>query len=88
MAWLYVKINAGINMSMLFRNWLEEGYYIEDDYGDLTKTDNPSLATHRHDGYSLNKIEKEITSDENIGPLSHWKDDTDDDINIFSHWKD
>jgi hypothetical protein len=28
-------------MSMLFRNWLEEGYYEEDGFGDLTKITDP-----------------------------------------------
>ncbi len=50
-------------MSMLFRNWLEEGYYIEDEMGDLTKTDDPreikraseSGNLYHHDGYCMSK---------------------------------
>lgn len=79
-------------MSFLFRNLLEEGYYIDDGYGDFTKTDVPKLATHQHDGYCMNKIdktEKIKDIDENISIFSHWKDDEDnDDVSMFSHWKD
>jgi len=28
-------------MSLLFRNWLDEGYYEEDGYGNLFKIDDP-----------------------------------------------
>jgi len=29
-------------MSLLFNNWLEEGYYEEDDMGNLNKIDDPT----------------------------------------------
>lgn len=49
---------------MLGRNWLEEGFYVEDSYGDLTKVDVKDVLTgkyeretlYQHDGYSLNRI--------------------------------
>lgn len=52
-------------MSLLFRHWLDEGYYEEDSMGDLTKIDDPieirnaekNGNLYHHDGYSLNKIE-------------------------------
>ena len=28
-------------MSLLFRNWLDEGYYEEDDWDDLTRIEDP-----------------------------------------------
>lgn len=54
-------------MSLLFRNWLEKGFYVEDGYGDLTKTDDINEIAeakndgklYEHDGYSLNKINNE-----------------------------
>lgn len=53
-------------MGMLFRNWLEEGYYEEDGYGDLTKIDDPNEITtakknnrlYHHDGYGMSKVDK------------------------------
>lgn len=52
-------------MSLLFRNWLEEGYYEEDSMGDLTKLDDiekvieakKSGNLYYHDGYSLGKVD-------------------------------
>lgn len=81
---------------MSFRNWLDKGFYIEDEYGDLNKTDDKSLATHYHDGYSLSKIQdiqnkKWKNENDDVNIFSHWKnenDDDDDDISLFSHWKD
>ncbi len=51
------------HMSIFFRNWLEEGYYIEDEMGDLTKTDDPREIKrasdagnlYHHDGYGMSK---------------------------------
>lgn len=78
---------------MSFRNWLDEGYYIEDGYGEFSKTDDPKSATHYHDGYTLNKIsekENKKWKDDygDVSIFSHWKDDDDDDMGIFSHWKE
>ncbi len=80
---------------MLFRNYLPKGYYIEDEYGDFTKTDNIKEATHHHDGFSFNRIKEEVpnrwedNSKEDINLFSHWKeDDEDNDISLFNHWKD
>ena len=50
-------------MSLLFRNWLDEGYYIENSWGDLERTDDPKEIRraslngnlYHHDGYSLSK---------------------------------
>lgn len=50
-------------MTLLFRNWLEAGYYEEDSMGELTRiTDLNEIHQARkeerlyyHDGYSLNK---------------------------------
>jgi hypothetical protein len=51
-------------MGLLFRNWLEEGFYEEDEMGDLTKIEDPieiSKAARKgnlyeHDGMGMNKI--------------------------------
>jgi len=51
-------------MSLLFRNWLEEGFYEEDSMGDLTKLDDMEKIIeskklgnlYHHDGYSLEKV--------------------------------
>lgn len=52
-------------MSIFGRNWLEEGYYEDDGYGDLNKIDESDinmLSTkyrkdlYYHDGYTLNKV--------------------------------
>lgn len=66
-------------MSMLFRNWLEPGYYVEDASGDLTRVDDPKEATHHHDGCSFNEITPEDIK----------RDDTKDDyeFSLFSKWK-
>jgi hypothetical protein len=50
-------------MGMLFRNWLEEGFYEEDEMGDLTKIDDPrrireaanSGKLYHHDGMGMSK---------------------------------
>ena len=52
-------------MSLLFRNWLEEGYYEEDSMGDLTKLDDIEKVIeakkdgklYYHDGYSIGKVD-------------------------------
>lgn len=53
-------------MGMLFRNWLDEGYYEEDRYGDLTKLEDP-IEIYRakkggslcyHDGMGMSKVDK------------------------------
>lgn len=60
-------------MSLLFRHWLDEGYYEEDAMGDLTKIEDPVEIRsvkkdgnlYHHDGYSLSKItdESEISDE-------------------------
>lgn len=50
-------------MSLLFRNWLEEGFYEEDSMGDLTQISDPNEiyearkngTLYYHDGYSISK---------------------------------
>ena len=57
-------------MSMLFRNWLDEGYYEEDSWGDLTRLENPQDIRraqkngnlYHHDGYCMSKS----SDDENL----------------------
>ncbi len=49
---------------MFGRNWLEEGYYIEDSYGDMTKVEIKDVLSgeyeretlYHHDGYSMGRI--------------------------------
>ncbi len=52
-------------MSIFGRNWLEEGFYEDDGYGDLTRIDESNInmfsKKHRkdlyyHDGYSITKL--------------------------------
>ena len=51
---------------MLFRNWLDEGYYQEDDYGDLYRVENPydlhdlqiSGKLYYNDGMSTNRVDQ------------------------------
>lgn len=53
-------------MGLFNQHWLDEGYYEDDGYGDMTKiTDKDEISRakkenklFRHDGYSLNKVEK------------------------------
>jgi hypothetical protein len=50
-------------MGLLFRNWLEEGYYEEDEMGDLTKIEDPRQIREaankgtlfHHDGMGMTK---------------------------------
>jgi hypothetical protein len=50
-------------MGMLFRNWLEEGFYEEDEMGDLTRIDEPRQireaanrgTLYHHDGMGMSK---------------------------------
>jgi hypothetical protein len=52
-------------MGILFRNWLEEGFYEEDGWGDLTKIDEPrrireaanSGTLYHHDGMGMSKTD-------------------------------
>lgn len=49
---------------MFGRNFLEEGYYIEDSYGDMTKVEIKDVLSgeydretlYHHDGYSMDRI--------------------------------
>lgn len=51
-------------MGILNRNFLEEGYYVEDSYGDLTKISIEDVLSgeydretlYRHDGYSMDRL--------------------------------
>ncbi len=51
-------------MCMFGRSMLDEGYYIEDSYGDLTKVNVKDVLSgeyeretlYRHDGYSMDRI--------------------------------
>ena len=51
-------------MSMFFRNWLEEGYYEEDSWGDMTRLDNVADiqaaaskdTLFEHDGMGMSKV--------------------------------
>lgn len=53
-------------MGMLFRNWLDEGFYEDDGYGDLTKLEDPieiyrakkSGSLYHHDGMGVSKVDK------------------------------
>jgi hypothetical protein len=55
---------------MFFRNWLDEGYYEEDSWGDLTRLEDPqdirraqkNVSLYHHDGYSMSKS----SDDENL----------------------
>jgi len=57
-------------MSMLFRNWLDEGYYEEDSWGGLTRIEDPqdirraqkNGKLYHHDGYCMTKS----SDDENL----------------------
>ena len=57
-------------MSLLFRNWLEEGYYEEDSMGDLTRIEDPADILraqqegklYQNDGMATTKV----SEDENI----------------------
>ena len=54
-------------MSMLFRNWLDEGFYEEDGYGCLTKIEDPHLILqaqqngnlYENDGLATTKVHTE-----------------------------
>jgi len=58
-------------MSLLFRNWLDEGYYVEDGYGDLTQITDPdeirnakkSGTLYEHDGMCMTKVNKDDDHD-------------------------
>jgi hypothetical protein len=60
-------------MGILNRNFHEEGFYEEDEYGDLTKLDSleeiersaKSGNLYHHDGYSMEKM-SEIPEDSKI----------------------
>ncbi len=51
-------------MGLLFRNWLEEGYYEEDSMGELTKLEDPADILraqnegnlYQHDGMGMTKV--------------------------------
>jgi hypothetical protein len=55
---------------MLFRNWLDEGYYEEDSWGGLTRIEDPqdirraqkNGKLYHHDGYCMTKS----SDDENL----------------------
>lgn len=51
-------------MSLFGRSMLDEGYYVEDSYGDLTKISIEDVLSgeydretlYRHDGYSMDRL--------------------------------
>lgn len=51
-------------MGLFGRSMLDEGYYIEDSYGDMTKVEIKGVLSgeydretlYRHDGYSMDRI--------------------------------
>ncbi len=55
-------------MSMLGWNWLDEGFYEEDSWGDLTRIEDKELileahkngSLYRNDGYTTDKIDKNV----------------------------
>lgn len=59
-------------MGMHFRNWLEEGYYEEDEFGDLSKIEDPyhihkiqsEDKLYYHDGLGMTKVS--ISEDINL----------------------
>ena len=63
-------------MSLLFRNWLEEGYYEEDGMGELTKVEDPAKIhellkegrLYEHDGMGMTKV-----NENDIITLKHGK---------------
>jgi hypothetical protein len=54
-------------MGLLFAHWLEEGFYEDDGYGDLTRIDDPEeiLEAHKqgrlyeNDGFSTTKVNED-----------------------------
>ena len=60
-------------MSLLFRNWLEEGYYEEDSWGDLTRIEDPedirrarnSGTLYENDGMCTTKVPDDTKPDLN-----------------------
>ena len=61
-------------MTMFFRNWLEEGFYEEDGYGDLTRIDD-------NDYIKIIEAHKEGRLYENDG-MATTKVNENDDINL------
>lgn len=67
-------------MSLLFRHWLDEGYYEEDEIGDFTRLDSLSEIEeaakegnlYHHDGYSMTKI-SQIPEDYKITEIKFYK---------------
>lgn len=63
-------------MGLLFRNWLDEGYYEEDGMGDLTRIEDPDDilraqkegTLYENDGMGTTKVPKDANID-----LSHGK---------------
>ena len=53
-------------MSLLFRNWLDEGYYEEDSWGDLYRIENPvdilrvqkEGNLYHNDGFTTSKVDE------------------------------
>ena len=60
-------------MSLLFRNWLEEGYYEEDGWGDLTRLEDPADilrakkagTLYENDGMATTKVPEDAKLDLN-----------------------
>lgn len=75
-------------MGILFRNWLEEGYYEEDESGDLTrltsKSDIKAAAEkgtlYEHDGMGISRASTYKSED--------YPDDDDDYGGTIKHFRD
>lgn len=67
-------------MGLLFRNLLDDGFYEEDGYGDLTRLDSLTEIErvakegnlYHHDGYSISKI-PQIPEDHEITEIKFYK---------------
>lgn len=64
-------------MGLLFRNWLDEGYYEEDGMGDLTRIEDPKEILeaqkqgrlYQNDGMATTKV----SEDENISVVIQYR---------------
>ena len=60
-------------MSLLFRNWLDKGYYEEDSWGDLTRLEDPADihrakkagTLYENDGMATTKVPEDAKLDLN-----------------------
>ena len=62
-------------MGLLFRNWLDEGYYEEDSWGDLTRIEDPDRILeaqkegklYQNDGMATTRVGEDEKLDLNNG---------------------